>query len=53
MKVFKCVEVKHHRNIDSVIEDYQKKGWYLHTYQATSIGIFPVVLHYLLFEKSK
>jgi len=53
MKVYKCVEVKHHRNIDSVIEDYQNKGWHLHTYQATSIGIFPVVLHYLLFEKSK
>jgi hypothetical protein len=56
MKEFKCVEVKHHDDIGKVIEEYQKNGWYLHTYQTAGMGAGPLsykVHHYLLFEKGK
>ncbi len=54
MKQYECVQVGHHKDIRKVIEDHQKDGWQLHTYQATVANaslITPVVYHYLLFEK--
>ena len=56
MKEFICVEVKHHKDIGKVIEEYQIKGWHLHTYQTAGMGAGPMaynVNHYLLFAKSK
>jgi len=56
LKEYKCVEVKHHKDIGNVIEEYQSKGWHLHTYQTAGMGAGPMaynVNHYLLFEKGK
>ncbi|MDH5770878.1 MAG: DUF4177 domain-containing protein [Candidatus Bathyarchaeota archaeon] len=49
MKEYVCVQVGHHKDIAEVIEEYQKKGWRLHTYQA--MGTPAIVNHYLLFER--
>ena len=53
MKKYECVEVKHHKDIGKVTEEYQNNGWRLHTYQTIGIGATVVynVKHYLLFEK--
>jgi hypothetical protein len=54
MKQYQCVQVNHHEDIGRTIEEYQKNGWLLHTYQATATLtslVAPIVSHYLLFEK--
>jgi hypothetical protein len=51
LKEYDCVQVDHHKRIAEVIEDYQKDGWHLHTYQAQ--GSPTIVNHYLLFEREK
>ena len=53
MKEYECVEVKHHSDVGRTIEEWQRKGWSLHTYQATgTVGMATAfVNHYLLFEK--
>ena len=51
MKEYECVEAKHHKNIGKTIEEWQKKGWRLHTYQA--IGTSGNPSHYLLFESGE
>jgi hypothetical protein len=55
LKEYECVEVKHHKDVGKTIEEWQKKGWRLHTYQATGqVGAATAfVNHYLLFEKSE
>ncbi|MFB0568692.1 MAG: hypothetical protein ACETV0_03640 [Nitrososphaeria archaeon] len=47
MKEYECVQVSHHKNIGEVIEEYQGKGWHLHTYQVAGLA----ETHYLLFER--
>ena len=47
MKEYECVEVKHHKDVGKTIEEWQKKGWRLHTYQIGGLAVY----HYLLFEK--
>ena len=49
MPKYECVQVGHHKKIARVIEEYQQKGWHLHTYQAT--GFATMIIHYLLFER--
>jgi hypothetical protein len=49
MKEYECVQVDHHQEIASLIQEYIAKGWHLHTYQATGYGL--LISHYLLFEK--
>jgi hypothetical protein len=49
LKEWDCVQVSHHKNIGKVIDEYQKNGWRLHTYQA--MGTPTIANHYLLFEK--
>jgi len=49
LKEWECVQVGHHKDVGKTIEEWQKNGWRLHTYQATGIGMD--VKHYLLFEK--
>ena len=51
MKQWKCVQVLDHNKVGEVIEENQRNGWRLHTYN-TAIR-FPLafeVRHYLLFE---
>jgi len=55
LKEYECVQVGHHKDIGKTIEEWQKKGWRLHTYQATG-NVGPAtafVNHYLLFEKGE
>jgi len=49
LKEWDCVEVGHHGDVAETIEEFQRKGWRLHTYQATGRDIW--VKHYLLFER--
>ena len=52
LKQWKCVQVNHHNKVGEVIEENQRDGWCLHTYN-TAIR-FPLafeVRHYLLFER--
>ena len=49
LKKWTCVQVGHHKNIGEVIEENQRQGWRLHTYQAQ--GSPTIVNHYLLFER--
>jgi hypothetical protein len=51
LKEYECVQVGHHRDVGKVIEEWQKKGWCLCTYQATGFGTD--VKNYLLFEKGE
>jgi len=49
LKEYECVQVSHHKDVGKTLEEWQKNGWRLHTYQATGYGMD--VKHYLLFEK--
>jgi hypothetical protein len=51
LKEWECVQVNHHKNVGAVIEDRQREGWRLHTYQAQ--GSPTMVNHYLLFERGE
>jgi hypothetical protein len=56
LKEYECVEVEHHMDVGRTIEEWQKKGWRLHTYQTAGMGGGPMVYkvnHYLLFEKDE
>ena len=56
LKEWECVEVKHHKDVGKIIEEYQRKGWRLHTYQTAGMGAGPMaynVNHYLLFERGE
>jgi hypothetical protein len=55
LKEWKCVLVGHHDKVGKIIEDWEKAGWRLHTYQATG-NVAPAsafVNHYLLFVKGE
>jgi len=49
LKEWGCVQVNHHKDIGKTIEEWQKKGWCLHSYEA--VGTPTIVNHYLLFER--
>jgi hypothetical protein len=51
LKEYTCVQVGHHKNIGKTIEEWQRNGWRLHTYQAQ--GTPTLVNHYLLFERGE
>ena len=56
LKEWKCVEVNHHKDVGKKIEEWQRNGWHLHTYQTAGMGAGPMaynVKHYLLFEKGE
>ncbi len=56
MKEYECVEVSHHKDVGKVIEEWQRNGWRLRTYQAAGMGSGPMsfkINHYLLFEKGE
>jgi len=51
LKEWECVQVGHHKDVGRTIEEWEREGWRLHTYQAT--GSPTAVNHYLLFEKDQ
>ena len=51
LKQWRCVQLENHREIAECIEDVQRDGWQLNTYQATGRDIW--IKHYLLFEREK
>ncbi len=56
MKEWQCVQVDSHRDVGKTIEQWQRNGWRLHTYQTAGMGAGPMaykVNHYLLFEKGE
>jgi len=53
LKEWKCVQVGDHKNVGETVEDWEKRGWRLHTYACAGIGAMMAVNHYLLFEKGQ
>jgi hypothetical protein len=56
LKEYECVEVNSHKEVGKTIEQWQKNGWRLHSYQTAGMGAGPMaykVNHYLLFEKGE
>lgn len=54
LKEWQCVEVEHHKDVGKTIEDYERKGWRLHSYTCSGIYIpIATVKHYLLFERGR
>ena len=54
MKQYTCVQVGDRKIIGDTIDEWQQKGWRLHTYACA--GPFSSALtvnHYLLFEKGE
>ena len=49
---WKCEQVAHHVNIEKTIEEFQSRGWRLHTYSAAQLR-GSEINHYLLFEKDE
>ena len=47
---WECVQVNHHGNVGKTIEEWEMKGWCLHTYSAAQLR-GSEINHYLLFER--
>jgi hypothetical protein len=52
LKKWECVQVNHHNNVGKTIEEFQSRGWSLHTYSAAQLR-GSEINHYLLFEKDE
>lgn len=52
LKEWECVQVGHHKNGGKTVEEWQKNGWRLHTYQATG-PYMGEINNYLLFERGE
>jgi hypothetical protein len=53
LKEYECVQVGHHKDVGKTIEEWQKRGWLLHTYACAQMRPGLEILHYLLFEKGQ
>lgn len=54
MKEWECAQVDNHKDVGKTIEQWQRNGWHLYTYQTAGMGAGPMaykVNHYLLFER--
>lgn len=51
MREWECVQVNHHKDVGKTIEEWQRNGWRLHSYEVVGTPI--MVNHYLLFERGK
>ena len=52
LREWRCVLVGHHNEVGGVIEEWERKGWLLHTYAcAGNAAVTLGTNHYLLFEK--
>jgi hypothetical protein len=52
LKQWQCVLVTHHKHVGEKIEEFESKGWTLHTYSAAQFH-GSEINHYLLFVKGK
>lgn len=52
MKKWECVQVNHHANIGTAIENWEGNGWHLHSYTAAQLN-GSEINHYLLFEREE
>ena len=43
LRNLKCVQVGHRKKIGEVIEEYQREGWRLHTYQAQGVQLLSII----------
>jgi hypothetical protein len=50
MKSWECIQVNHHNNVGRTVEEFESKGWKLHTYSAANFR-GSEINHYLLFVK--
>ncbi len=50
VKEWMCVQVKHHKDVASAIERFQKNGWRFHTYQVT--GRDGWISHYFCLKRA-
>jgi tRNA(Leu) C34 or U34 (ribose-2'-O)-methylase TrmL len=50
LKEWECVHVSNHKDVGKTIEEWQKKGWSLHTYACSQYETGNIN-HYLLFER--
>jgi len=50
LKEWQCVKVDHHKDVGKTIEEYERKGWRLHTYTCSPFSE-ALICHYLLFER--
>jgi len=50
VNAWECVQVNHHNDIGKTIEDWERKGWRLHTYSCAQLR-GSEINHYLLFER--
>ena len=42
LKEYEFLKVKHHTDVGKTIEEYQREGWRLHTYQTAGMGVGPM-----------
>jgi hypothetical protein len=52
LKKWECVQVNHHNNVGKTIEEFESRGWSLHTYSAAQFR-GSEINHYLLFERNE
>jgi hypothetical protein len=52
LKRWECVQVNHHNNVGKTIEEFESRGWRLHTYSAAQFR-GSEINHYLLFERKE
>jgi hypothetical protein len=52
LKEWKCLQIKHHKNVGKTIEEWQKNGWCLHAYSCAQVSIGAEAYHYLLFKRN-
>ena len=51
LREYQCIQLNHHNEVAKTIEEWEEKGWKLHTYQVA--GQVTAFAHYLLFVKEK
>jgi hypothetical protein len=54
MGEWRCIEVGHHDQIGTVVGDWERAGWKLHTYNTVHVSgalDSPVITHFLLFVR--
>jgi len=49
---WECVQLSHHKDIGRTIEEWESKGWMLHTYSSAQVRPSEIN-HYLLFNREE
>ena len=53
LKQWSCAKVADFGRVAEMIEQYERDGWKLHTYNCVHVGVGIDANHYLLFEREK